>query len=179
MSMHETWQDENIDGINTMPWALDWFKEWTIDFVYENLIILRMCYYDKFKYGFHVWKLLILFFLVDVGMVIVSNPTHIWSKWVIHNYHIDEGVVWKRQFHSLLALQPWPELKVNDYLIPEKFMMPWGKTETIAHEDFWGARNKGDYLFLSNPLVSHKVDKYIIDAQRETTSKLSQNGDWN
>jgi hypothetical protein len=37
-----------------------------------------------------------------------------------------------------------------------------------------GACNKEDSLFLSKPLVSHKVDKWSIDSKRQTTSKLSQ-----
>jgi hypothetical protein len=39
-------------------------------------------------------ELLILLFLVDVGMVNLSNPTHMSSKWVIQRYDIDEGEVW-------------------------------------------------------------------------------------
>ena len=45
-----------------------------------------MYYDDDFSYGFHVYELLILSLSVDVGMVTLANPTHIWSKGVIHIY---------------------------------------------------------------------------------------------
>jgi hypothetical protein len=165
MSVHERWQDEEIDGIDTTLLTLDWAREWTIDIVYENLIILPICYDDKFRYGFYVWKLLILFLSVDASMVTHSNPTQIWNKGVIHIYLIDEGVVRQCQCHCLLALQPWSEVKFNDYLVPEKFIMSWGQTEIVAHMDFRGARNKANSLFLSKTLVSHKVDKWSIDSK--------------
>jgi hypothetical protein len=41
---------------------------------------------------------------VDAGMVTLANMTHIWSKGVIHRNQTDEGEVWQRPCHILLAL---------------------------------------------------------------------------
>jgi hypothetical protein len=87
------------------------------------LILLRLYYDDDISYGFHVYELLILSLLVDAGMVTLANPNHIWSKGVIHIYQIDEGEVWERPYHILLALLPCLELNVNDYLVPERSTM--------------------------------------------------------
>jgi hypothetical protein len=44
--------------------------------------------YDDFSYGFYIYDLLILSLSVDAGMVTLANPTHIWSKGVIHRYQM-------------------------------------------------------------------------------------------
>jgi hypothetical protein len=62
--------------------------------------------YGDFSYGFCVYELLILSLLVDAVMVTLANPTHIWSKGVIHIYQMNEGEVWKHPYHNLLAFPP-------------------------------------------------------------------------
>jgi hypothetical protein len=43
---------------------------------------------------FNIYGLLTLSLSMDVGMVTLANMTHIWRKWVIHIYHMDEREVW-------------------------------------------------------------------------------------
>jgi hypothetical protein len=62
--------------------------------------------YDDFSYGFYVYEFMMLSLLVDEGMVIIDNPTHIWSQGLKHIYHMDEGEVWQCPCHSLLAISP-------------------------------------------------------------------------
>jgi hypothetical protein len=46
-----------------------------------------MCYMIIAVMDF-IYDLLILSLLVDAGMVTLANTTHIWTKGVIHRYHM-------------------------------------------------------------------------------------------
>jgi len=92
--VQETWQEEDFDVINKIPSNLDWVREWTIDFDFEYLIFYACVMMMISVMNFIYKELLILLFLVDVGMVNLSNPTHMSSKWVIQRYDIDEGEEW-------------------------------------------------------------------------------------
>jgi hypothetical protein len=50
-----------------------------------------------------------MFLSVDVGLMMLSNPTHIRSKGAMHINQIFEGEVWQRPCHNLLALSSWSE----------------------------------------------------------------------
>jgi hypothetical protein len=54
----------------------------------------------------YVYGLLTMFLLVDAGLMMLSNPTHIKSKEVMHKKQTFEGEVWECPFHSLLELPP-------------------------------------------------------------------------
>jgi hypothetical protein len=52
----------------------------------------------------YVYGLLTLFLSVDADLKMLSNPTHIRSKGVMHINHTFEGELWQRPCHNLLAL---------------------------------------------------------------------------
>jgi hypothetical protein len=49
--------------------------------------------------------------------MILANPTHIRSKWVMCRNQRVGGEVWKHPRDSLPELLPRPECMVNDYLV--------------------------------------------------------------
>jgi hypothetical protein len=65
--------------------------------------------YDGFSM-IYVYGFLTLFFLVDVGLMMLSNPTHIRSKGALHRNPDIEGEGWKHTCHNLLAHPSWLEL---------------------------------------------------------------------
>jgi hypothetical protein len=54
----------------------------------------------------YVYGLLTVCLLVDAGLTMLANPTHIRIKGVMHLDRAFEGEVWKCTCHSLLALLP-------------------------------------------------------------------------
>jgi hypothetical protein len=47
--------------------------------------------YDDFSMDVMYMNLLTLYLLVDADLVMLANPTHIWSTWAIHINQIDGG----------------------------------------------------------------------------------------
>jgi len=102
------------------------------------------------------------------------NPTHIWIKGVIHRNQKNEGEVWQRPCHNLLALPPWHEWKVN---VTSFWDDPWCHEERIRQslmKNYEGCLIKRDRYSLDNPLVSHKVDQWGVDSKCLRNFQTSQ-----
>jgi len=80
LSVPDTWQIEDVDGINGPPWTLDRVREWIIVFW-----VFYLCICD-------IWLgilwcclwIIDIVSLMDVGWRLISNQTHIRSKGTMH-----------------------------------------------------------------------------------------------
>jgi hypothetical protein len=84
LSVQDTWQVMDVDSINGLPWNLDWVRGWIVFW----LIISFSYMWHMINYSMiYIYGLMTHFFLVDGGLMMLSNPTHIRSRGVVHRNH--------------------------------------------------------------------------------------------
>jgi len=99
LSVQDTWQILDVDGINRRPWTLDWVREWIV-----LVWLFHLCIGD-------IWSIILWCFswiidsvlLMDAGWWFLANQTCIRSKGVA-------GEVWQQPCNILLSLSLWLEL---------------------------------------------------------------------
>ena len=61
LSVEDTWHVMDVDGINGLPWNLDWVKKWIVFWL--NISIYAHVTYDWLQYDLCIW-------IIDMGFII-------------------------------------------------------------------------------------------------------------